>query len=108
MHILIRMIQNMLRFGSAECFSGQHGERFLQLAVKHIVNNTRRQGAFYTQELASRIWEKETIRYAYQESVVPYLGLDSTDKTPALSMRCIGEFSMDIKHVNQVGQSQYK
>ena len=28
------MIQNMLQFGSAECFSGQHGELFLKSAVK--------------------------------------------------------------------------
>ena len=48
-HILVRIVQNMLRFGSAKSFSGQHDERFLQSSVKHIANNTRRQGDSYTQ-----------------------------------------------------------
>jgi hypothetical protein len=107
MHILVRMIQNLLRFGSVECFSGQHGERFLKSAVKHIANNTRKQGATYTQELSSHIWEKEIIEYAYQESVVQYLGFDSTQKTPTLNTRCVGKYFTAITNVNQVGQSQY-
>ena len=80
MHILVRMIPNMLRFGSAESFSGQHGERFLQSSVKHVPDNTRRQGATYTQELASRIWEKAIFEHAYKESVLTYLGYNTTQK----------------------------
>ena len=33
MHILTRMIPNMLKFGAAEVFSGQHGERFIMSVV---------------------------------------------------------------------------
>jgi hypothetical protein len=107
MHILVRMIQNMLRFGSAESFSGQHGERFLQSSVKHIANNTRRQGATYTQELASRIWEKEIIQHAFNESVLPYIGSNTKPKAPILTTSFVGKFDMNIKNVNEVAQSQY-
>ena len=105
MHILVRMIQNMLRFGSAESFSGQHGERFLQSSVKHIANNTRRQGATYTQELASRIWEKEIIQHAFNESVLPYIGFDTTKEAPILTTSFVGKFDMNLKNVNAVAQS---
>ena len=87
MHISVRMIQNMSQFGSAESFSGQYGEICLQSSVKNITNNTRRQGATYTQELASRIWEKNFFEHAYKESVVPYLGYNTIQKALILTTR---------------------
>ena len=73
MHILTRMIPNMLKFGAAEVFSGQHGERFIMFAVKDLPSNIRRQSASYVQELASRVWERGIIDTAYHRGVVPYL-----------------------------------
>ena len=93
---LVRMIQNMLHFGSAESFSGQHGERFLQSFVNYIANNTRIQRATYTQELVSRIWEKEIIGHAYKESVAPYLEYDTTQKAPIVTTRLIGKNRLGI------------
>ena len=77
MHILTRMIPNMLKFGAAEIFSGQHGERFLMSAVKDLSSNTRRQYSSYVQELASRVWETEIIDTVYHRGVVPYLDASS-------------------------------
>ena len=73
MHILTRMIPNMLKFGAAEVFSGQHGERFIMSAVKDLSSNTRRQSASYVQELAPRVWERGIIDTVYHRGIVPYL-----------------------------------
>ena len=67
------MIPNMLRFGAAEVFNGQHGERLLMSAFKDLSSNTRRQTASYAQELASRVWERGIIDTAYHRGLIPYL-----------------------------------
>ena len=73
MHILSRMIPNMLRFDAAEVFSGQHGEQFLMSAVKDVATNTRKQAGSYSyaQEIASRVWERGIINTAYHRGVEP-------------------------------------
>ena len=63
----------MLKFGAAEVYSGQHGERFIMLAVKDLSSNTRRQSASHVQELASQVWEREIIDTVYHRGVIPYL-----------------------------------
>ena len=78
MHILTRMIPNMLRFGAAEFFSGQHRERFLMSAVKDLSSNTMRQSASYVQELASRVWERGIIDTVYHRGVIPSLNEKNT------------------------------
>ena len=52
MHILSRMIPDILRFGAAEVFIHQHGERLLMSAVKDIATNIRKQAGSYAQEIA--------------------------------------------------------
>ena len=73
MHILTRMIPNILKFGAAEVFSGQHGEQFLMSTVKDLSSNTRRQAVSYVQELASRVWERGISDTVYHIGVIPYL-----------------------------------
>ena len=46
------MIPDILRFGAAEVFIHQHGERLLMSAVKDIATNIRKQAGSYAQEIA--------------------------------------------------------
>ena len=73
----------MLKFGAAEVFSGQHGERFLMSAVKDLSSNTRRQSASYVQELASRVCERGIIDTVYHRGAVPYLN----EKHPVMFLK---------------------
>ena len=105
MHILSRMIPNMLRFGAAEVFSGQHGERFLMSAVKDVATNTRKQAPTYVQEIASRVWERGIINTAYHRGVEPYLN-DEVHVTPPKIDTVSGEFTLSCA-INARGQGQY-
>ena len=96
----------MLKFGAAEVFSGQHGERFLMSAVKDLSSNTRRQCASYAQELASRVWERGIIDTAYHQGVVPYLNekvINDVAQVNAVS----SEFTLSTCAMNALGQGQY-
>ena len=105
-HILTRMIPNMLKFGAAEVFSGQHGERFLISAVKDLSNNTRRQSTSYVQELASRVWERGILDTAYHRGVVPYLN-ENIPNDVAQVDAVLGEFTLSTCAINALGQGQY-
>ena len=105
-HILTRMIPNMLKSGAAEVFSGQHGERFLMSAVKDLSSNTRRQSASYVQNFASRVWERGIIDTAYHRGVVPYLNEkipNNVSQIDAVS----SEFTLSTCAINALGQGQY-
>ena len=106
MHILSRMIPNMLRFGAAEVFSGQHGERFLMSAVKDVVTNTRKQAGSYAQEIASRVWERGIVNTAYHRGVEPYLN-EKVDMTSPKVDIVSGEFTLSCALLNARGQGQY-
>ena len=106
MHILTRMISKMLKFGVAEVFSGQHGERFIMSAVKDLSSNTRRQSASYIHELASRVWERGTIDTAYYRGVVPYLN-ENIPNDVAQVNDVSGNFTQSACAINALGQGQY-
>ena len=106
MHILTRMIPNMLKFGAAEVFSGQHGERFLMSAVKDLSSNTRRQFASYVQELASRVWERGIIDTVYHRGVVPYLNEKIPNDVSQIDA-VLGEFTLSTCAINALSQGQF-
>ena len=95
----------MLRFGAVEVFSGQHGERFLMSAVKDVVTNTHKQAGSYTQEIASRVWERGIINIAYHRGVEPYLN-EKVHMTSPKFDTVSGEFTLSCA-INARGQGRY-
>ena len=63
MHAFAKMPHYMLRFGSANNFSGQIGERALKAIVKDHAARTQRRPATFAEQCAVREYESNVIKY---------------------------------------------
>ena len=61
MHALAKMPQNMLKFGSANNFCGQIGERALKGIVKDHAQQTQRRPDSFAQQCALREYETKLL-----------------------------------------------
>ena len=63
MHAFAKMPHYMLRFGSANNFSGQIGERALKAIVKDHAARTQQRPANFAEQCAIREFENNVIKY---------------------------------------------
>ena len=66
MHSIAKMLDNMLKFGSAKIFSGQTGERALKSIVKDHAQRTQRGADNFAEQSAIREYEDKVIDYVYK------------------------------------------
>ena len=67
MHALAKMPQNMLKFGSANNFCGQIGERALKGIVKDHAQQTQCRPDSFAQQCALREYETKLLQYVMSE-----------------------------------------
>ena len=74
-HSLAKMLDNMLKFGSAKNFSGQTGERALKSIVKDHAQRTQRRADKFAEQCAIREYEDNVIEFVYHD-ISGQLGMD--------------------------------
>ncbi len=67
MHALAKMPKNMLKFGTANNFCGQIGERALKGIVKDHAQQTQRRPDSFAPQCALREYETNLLRYVLTE-----------------------------------------
>ena len=67
MHSLAKMLDNMLKFGSAKNFSGQTGERALKSIVKDHAQRTQQRADNFAEQCAIWEYEDKVIDYVYND-----------------------------------------
>jgi len=73
MHALAKMPKNMLKFGTANNFCGQTGERALKGIVKDHAQQTLRRPDSFAQPCALREYETNLLRYFFAYGLVKQL-----------------------------------
>jgi hypothetical protein len=103
MHALVKMPQNMLKFGSANNFCGQIGERALKGIVKDHAQQTQRRPDLFAQQCALRKNETKLLRYVMSE-INGQLGL--SQQTESVSTTVVipkGKFTLQMSTTNRSG-----
>ncbi len=103
MHALAKMPKNMLKFGSANNFCGQIGERALKSIVKDHAQQTQRRPDSFVQQCV--LWEYETniLRYVMSD-INGQLGL--SHQTISVSTNVVipkGKFTLHMSTTNKSG-----
>jgi hypothetical protein len=103
MHTFAKMPHNMLKFGSANNFSGQIGERALKRIVKDHAARTQRQPDTFAEQCAIREFESNVIKYVMKD-LSNQLGV-STGPPKKCIAKCEsqGKFTLSFSKVNNRG-----
>jgi hypothetical protein len=103
MHALAKMPKNMLKFGSANNFCGQIGERALKGIVKDHAQQTQRRPNSFAQQCAPQEYETSLLRYVMSD-INGQLGL--SQQTESVSTNVVipkGKFTLQMSTTNRSG-----
>jgi hypothetical protein len=100
MHAFAKMPHYMLRFGSANNFSGQIGERALKAIVKDHAARTQRRPATFAEQCAIREFESNVIKYVMTD-ISNQLGVSAHNRTRSASKSELrGKFTLTLSETN--------
>jgi hypothetical protein len=103
MHAFAKMPHYMLRFGSANNFSGQIGERTLKAIVKDHAARTQRRPATFAEQCAIREFESNVIKYVMTD-LSNQLGVSERNSTTsAAKSELRGKFTLTLSETNNRG-----
>jgi hypothetical protein len=103
MHAFAKMPHYMLRFGSANNFSGQIGERALKAIEKNHAARTQRRPANFAEQCAIREYENNVITYVMTD-LRNQLGVSAHKRARSVS-KCElrGRFTLTLSETNNRG-----
>ena len=108
MHALATVLYYVRKFGCAAGFSGETGERFLQVIVKDMARITQQRAVLFAEQCAFRRFEQTVFQHGFQCSVVPHLNLDyekvNNLKNNSNTFGGSGEFTLTIEDVDHHGR----
>jgi hypothetical protein len=103
MHALSKMPHYMLRFGSANNFSGQIGERALKGIVKDHAARTQRHPANFAEQCAIREFESNAIKYVMTD-LSNQLGVSLHNRARSvIKSELRGKFTLTLSETNNRG-----
>ena len=103
MHALSKMPDTVLKFGSANNFSGQIGERALKGIVKDHASRTQRRADSFAQQCAQREYESNVVRFVMAD-IHQNSGL-ATESSSHCQKSFSGCFRLSINRTNARGVS---
>jgi hypothetical protein len=107
MHALAKMPKNMLKFGTANNFCGQIGERALKGIVKDQAQLTQRRPDSFAQQCALREYETNILRYVMTEIGV-LLGFSTITLPESKDVVCPkGKFTLKMSTTNISGMGVF-
>jgi hypothetical protein len=103
MHALAKMPKNMLKFGSANNFCRQIGERALKGIVKDHAQQTQQRPDSFAQQCALREYETNLLRYVMSD-INGQLGLSPPIKLVSTNVVIPkGKFTLHMSKTNRSG-----
>ena len=103
MHAFAKMPHNMLKFGSANNFCGQIGERALKGIVKDHAQRTQQRPDTFAQQCALREYETNLLRYVMSEINAPLKLSQQTESESTAIVIPKGKFTLQMSATNRSG-----
>ena len=101
MHAFARMPSYILRFGSANNFSGQIGERALKCIVKDHAIRTQRRPDKFAEQCTTREYEQNVVNYVMQD--MNGSTKSASVDTPSATYTTSGRFTVHLSSTNNRG-----
>lgn len=103
-HSLACMLYYIGKFGSADNFTGETGERLLTRIVKDVAKQTQQVPAKFAEQLGNRMFESQVLEHAFEYAVKPALGLDYTKVNNKEAVGVSGKYDLHVGMMDHHGR----